>query len=83
MPPVTIDPYREQNEEARRWWESLTHEEHIAFLKKIGILNRQGNLAAFYRGPRERKPTRRNSAKPKVAKPKSARTAKTRKRAAC
>jgi hypothetical protein len=82
MPPRIIDPYREFNEATMRWVDSLTREERIAFLKEIGLLNRQGRVAAFYRGPRKRKRAKTKLAKPKLAKPKSTKTAKTRKRAA-
>ena len=81
MPPLIINPYREFTESAWRHWESLSHEERIEILKEAGILDKQGRLAALYRGPRERKPTK-TPTKPKLARPKSAKTAKTRKRAA-
>lgn len=76
-PPPIIDPYREFNEDTRRWVHSLSKVEFVELLKEAGILNKKGTLAALYRPPAKRKP-----AKPRLAKPKSARTARSRKRSA-
>ncbi len=66
-----IDPYRRQNERALRWLESRSLDEKLEMLKKLGILDKRGNLAPRYRTPKE----------PKAAKPKSTRGV-SRKRAA-
>jgi hypothetical protein len=77
-----IDPYREKNERVLRWLASRTLEEKLEMLKKIGILDKRGNLAPKYRTPKAPKAAKPRSAKAtKAAKPGSAKAAN-RKRAA-
>jgi hypothetical protein len=52
-----IDPYRRQNERALRWLESRSLDDKLEMLKKIGILDKHGNLAPSYRPPKEPKAT--------------------------
>ena len=81
-----IDPYREENQRALRFLDSLSHAEFWELLKEVGILDKRGNLAKRYRTPKDelpaksKTPKRRTPRQKKLARPKAAKPA--RKRAA-
>lgn len=45
---------RDSHEKVMQWWASLTPEEQDEELKRMGILDRHGKLAANYGGDGER-----------------------------
>lgn len=60
-----IDPYRESNEATLRLLAGLSSDQLFARLKRIGIVDKKGKLAAKYRPGSE--PKQGESSSPKLA----------------